>query len=316
LIFLRDAGLEAAVAHPDVILIAGPTASGKSRLALELAAARNGVIVNADSMQVYAELRMLSARPTAEDEARAPHTLYGHISVATRYSVGAWLDDVAIALADARAGGRPAVVVGGTGLYFKALTEGLAVIPAVPAAIRATVLGEAEAAESGALHARLAAVDPEDAIAIRPSDRSRIIRALEVFTATGKSLAAWKRMAASRPLVDIAEVQRIVLMPDRAELHRRIAERAEHMVHAGALYEVRALAALDLNPDLPAMKAIGVRELLDHLAGKTSLEEATAAIKTETRRYAKRQMTWFRNQMGDWPTVETAAALDLSGLSA
>ena len=304
------------MANSNVILIAGPTASGKSRLALELAAARNGVIVNADSMQVYAELRTLSARPSIEDERLAPHRLYGHISAATRYSVGAWLDDIAIALADARAGGRPAVVIGGTGLYFKALTEGLAVIPAVPSAVRAAVLAGAEGPESVTLHARLAAVDAEDAIAIRPSDRSRIIRALEVFTATGKSLAAWKRMAASRPLVDLTKAERIVLMPERAELYRRIAERAEHMVHAGALDEVRALAALHLNPELPAMKAIGVRELLDHIAGKTSLEEATAAIKTETRRYAKRQMTWFRNQMGDWPTVETAAALDLPGLSA
>ncbi len=304
------------MANSNVILIAGPTASGKSRLALELAAARNGVIVNADSMQVYTELRTLSARPSIEDEGLAPHRLYGHVSAASRYSVGAWLDDVAIALADARAGDRPAIVVGGTGLYFKALTEGLAVIPAVPAAMRSSVLAEAEAAESAVLHARLAAVDPEDAAAIRPSDRSRIVRALEVFTATGKSLVAWKRMAASPPLIDLVDAERIVLMPDRAELHRHIADRAEHMVHAGALDEVRALAALDLNPDLPAMKAIGVRELLDHIAGKTSLDEVTAAIKTETRRYAKRQMTWFRNQMGDWPTVETIAALDLLGLSA
>ena len=299
-----------------VILLAGPTASGKSRLALELAAARDGVIVNADSMQVYAELQMLSARPSAEDEARAPHLLYGHVGAATRYSVGAWLDDVAIALADARAGGRLAIIVGGTGLYFKALTEGLAVIPTVSASVRAAVLAEAGNVESATLHARLVAVDAEDAAAIRPSDRSRIIRALEVFSATGKSLAEWTRTAASLPLVDLAKTERIVLLPDRAELHRRIAERAEHMVHAGVLEEVRLLAALNLNPELPAMKAIGVRELLDHIAGKTSLEEATASIKTETRRYAKRQMTWFRNQMGDWPTVEGAAALDLPGLSA
>jgi tRNA dimethylallyltransferase len=300
----------------DVILLAGPTASGKSRLALELATARDGVIVNADSMQVYAELRMLSARPSVEDETAAPHRLYGHVGVATRYSVGAWLEDVGPVLAEAKRAGRLAIVVGGTGLYFKALTEGLAVIPAVPASVRTAVLADAENDESAALHARLAAVDPEDAAAIRPSDRSRIIRALEVFAATGKSLAAWKRMAASRPLVDLAGAERLVLLPDRAGLHRRIADRAEHMVHAGALDEVRALAALGLNPELPAMKAIGARELLDHIAGKTSLEEATAAIKTETRRYAKRQMTWFRNQMGDWPVVEKPAALDLPGLSA
>ena len=296
-----------------VVLLAGPTASGKSRLALELALRRDGVVINADSMQVYRDLRVLSARPVAEDEATAAHHLYGHVGAATRYSVGAWLADAAIALAEARTAGRPAIVVGGTGLYFKALTEGLAAIPAIPATLRADILAESAGVASAELHARLAAVDPEDAAAIRPSDRTRIVRALEVFAATGSSHAAWKRTAGSPPLVDAGAAQRLVLMPDRTELHRRIAERAERMVHGGALEEVRALLALGLNPDLPAMKAIGVRELRDHLAGKTSLEEATTAIKTETRRYAKRQMTWFRNQMGDWRTVESASALDLLG---
>ncbi|MEJ0097999.1 MAG: tRNA (adenosine(37)-N6)-dimethylallyltransferase MiaA, partial [Bauldia sp.] len=287
-----------------VVLLAGPTASGKSRLALDLAGESHGIVINADSMQVYRELRVLSARPDAEDEAAATHRLYGHVEARTRYSVGAWLADASAALAEARAAGRPAVVVGGTGLYFKALTEGLAPVPAIPAALRAGLLAETSGLESAELHARLAALDPEDAAAVRPSDRTRIVRALEVFTATGASLAEWKRGASSTPLVDASAAERIVLMPDRAELHRRIAARAERMVHVGAIEEVRALLAQGLDPDLPAMKAIGVRELRDHLAGRMSLDEATAAIKTETRRYAKRQMTWFRNQMSDWPRRE------------
>ena len=297
----------------DVILLAGPTASGKSRLALELARRHGGIVINADSMQVYGNLRVLSARPSPEDEAAAPHRLYGHVGAETRYSVGAWLDDVAVALGEARAAGALAIVVGGTGLYFKALTEGLATIPQIPPSLRARLLADAVDHNSAVLHAQLAAIDAEDAAAIRPSDRSRIVRALEVFTATGKSLAAWKRAAASCPLVDPAAATRLVLMPERAEIHRRIAARAELMVHSGGIEEARALGALNLNPDLPAMKAIGVGELLDHIAGKTSVDEALAAIKTETRRYAKRQTTWFRNQMGDWKTVESAVALDLRG---
>jgi tRNA dimethylallyltransferase len=283
-----------------VVLIAGPTASGKSRLALEMAAARGGVVINADSMQVYRELRVLSARPSAEDEAAVPHLLYGHVGAQTRYSVGAWLADVAPVLADAHRDGRPAIVVGGTGLYFKALTEGLTTIPPIPPEVRLAVARDAAEVETGALHARLSAVDPEDASAIRPSDRSRIVRALEVFATTGMSLAALHRQRSGRPLVDPAQGERLVVMPDRAELHRRIAARAEAMVHQGAIDEVRALAALGLDPAQPAMKAIGVRELGAHIAGKLSLDEAVAAMKTETRRYAKRQMTWIRNQMGDW----------------
>ncbi len=283
-----------------IVLIAGPTASGKSRLALELAADEGGIIVNADSMQVYRELRVLTARPTQQDEAAVPHRLYGHVGAATRYSVGAWLADVAPVLDEARRERRPAIVVGGTGLYFKALTEGLAAMPAVPAEIREEVAREADGVETPALYARLAARDPESAAAIRPSDRARIVRALEVFAATGTPIAVWQRTGAAAPLVDAATARRLVLSPERAELHRRIAARAEAMVAAGALDEVRALAALDLDPALPAMKAIGVRELLAHLAGDSSLDEAVAAIATETRRYARRQLTWFRNQMADW----------------
>jgi len=287
----------------ETILIAGPTASGKSRLALDLARQRGGVVINADSMQVYCELRVLSARPPAEAEKLAPHRLYGHVPAATRYSVGHWLGDAAAALAEARKERLVAIFVGGTGLYFKALTEGLTSIPPIPAVLRARVAEETAGIETEALHARLAAQDPESAAAIRSSDRSRILRALEVLEATGRPLAAWQSGEKTLPLVS-TEAERLVIAPDRAWLHARISKRAEAMLHEGALNEVRRLAGLGLPPDLPAMKAIGVRQFLDHFAGMLSLEEALASVKTETRRYARRQETWFRNQMADWTVVE------------
>jgi len=301
----------------EAILLAGPTASGKSRLAVALARRHGGVVVNADSMQVYAELRVLTARPSVADEQAVPHRLYGHVPAATRYSVGRWLGDVAPVIAETRRAGRLAILVGGTGLYFKALSEGLAAVPAIPAGVRAAIRVEAEGVAASALHARLAAIDPEDAAAVRPTDRARILRAMDVFTATGRSLAAWQRASAAAPMIEPASAVRIVLAPPQALLHQRIAERAERMVHDGGLAEVEALLALGLDQDLPAMKAIGVGALADHLRGSLSLDEAVAAVKTETRRYAKRQMTWFRNQMADWRTAESAtAALDLVGARA
>jgi tRNA dimethylallyltransferase len=289
-----------------VILLAGPTASGKSRLALALAREHGGVIINADSMQVYRELRVLTARPSAEEESEFPHRLYGAVGVATRYSVGMWLRDVRAALAEAREQGRVPIVIGGTGLYFKALTEGLSTVPPVPAEVRERVRSEAAGLTSQELHLRLAGVSPDDARTVRPSDRVRILRALDVFEATGRSLARWHDAEPLRPLVELENARRVLLTIDRAMLHERIAVRAERMVRDGALAEAQALGRLGLDPELPAMKAIGVRELLDHLAGKTSLDEALAAIKTETRRYAKRQETWFRNQMSGWEHVSGA----------
>jgi tRNA dimethylallyltransferase len=305
-------GKNAIVTAPPVILLAGPTASGKSRAAVALARRFNGVVINADSMQVYRELRILTARPSAADEAAAPHSLYGHVAAADRYSVGRWLGDIAEAMERARAEGRAAIIVGGTGLYFKALTEGLAIVPPVPEDIRQQIRAEAEGLETAALHERLARLDPEDAAAIRPSDRSRILRALDVFTATGQSLAAWQKGSGEPPLVK-AEARRAVLVPERSELHRRISDRAEEM-GLPALGEAEALLRLGLPADLPVMKAIGVAELGAHLRGDITLDEAVAALKTETRRYAKRQMTWFRNQMGDWPFVSEPGLLD--GLAA
>lgn len=285
-----------------VVLIAGPTASGKSRLALDLARLHGGTVINADSMQVYAELRVLTARPSLEDEMTVPHRLYGCVPAATRYSVGRWLRDVVVALGEARGHGRLPIVVGGTGLYFKALCEGLAEIPPIPPEVREQNRTVAEGLESAALHNRLAEIDPDDARRIRPSDRSRILRALDVFVATGRSLADWQANPAA-PVLDPQTVERLILDPEREVLHRRIKERAGAMIAAGAIDEAKALAALRIAPDLPAMKAIGVRQLVDHAAGKSSLETALAGIETETRRYARRQLTWFRNQMGDWRPV-------------
>ena len=284
------------------VLIAGPTASGKSRLAAELAQEHGGLVVNADSMQVYAELRILTARPGRDDEAAVPHRLYGHVAAAERYSVGRWLTDIAAELERAWKAERLPVVTGGTGLYFRALTEGLAAVPAIPADIREAIQRSAEGEASELLHRRLAEIDPEDAAQVRSSDRSRILRALEVFEATGRSLAAWQARP-TEPILRASEVTRLVLDPDRAVLHERISARADAMLQDGAMEEARQLAKLKLSSDLPAMKAIGVRELLDHLDGKTSLDEAIVGMKTETRRYAKRQMTWFRTQMPEWDSI-------------
>jgi tRNA dimethylallyltransferase len=284
------------------VLIAGPTASGKSRLAVDLARRHHGTVINADSMQVYRELRVLTARPALAEEGTVPHRLYGHVPAAIRYSVGAWLGDVEAALAEARQAGRLPIVVGGTGLYFRVLTEGLAEIPPVSDDVRREVRALAEGKTSEALHRRLAAIDPQGGCRIRPSDRSRILRALEVFSATGRSLAEWRQQAAA-PVLDMSAVARFVLDPDRSLLYGRIDARAEAMIAEGAITEVEAVLALDLPAELPAMKAIGVRQLADHLAGTLPLDAALAGMRTETRRYAKRQLTWFRNQMGDWPRL-------------
>lgn len=286
-----------------IVLLAGPTASGKSQLALDLAQKRGGVVINADSMQVYGELRVLTARPSTADEAAIPHRLYGHVPARERYSVGRWLEDVAGALGEARAQGLTPIVVGGTGLYFKALTEGLATIPTIAAEVRERIAEECSGESAEVLHRRLAAIDPEDAARIRPSDRARIVRALEVFEATGRSLAAWQERPV-KPLIDPAETERTILDVDRKVLHERIGARVSRMLAAGALAEAKAVAALRLDKDLPAMKAIGLTQLVDHLEGSLSLDEALAGMRTETRRYAKRQMTWFRHQMSGWEPLQ------------
>lgn len=280
------------------ILLAGPTASGKSALALRLAAERPSIIVNADALQVYRELRIITARPTLEDEASAPHRLYGHVPATERYSVGAWLADVAAVLADARARQRRPIIVGGTGLYFRALTEGLAPVPAIPAGIRDGWRERAEALSVPDLHRLLRERSTSEAERVRPSDRTRILRALEVLDATGRTLPDWQSANAA-PLLRPDSADRIVLTIDRDELRRRIDRRFLVMIESGALDEARRVAALGLHPASTVMKAAGLRPLLDHLAGRPGLEAITAA-QTETRQYAKRQETWFRNQMRGW----------------
>ncbi len=285
---------------PDIILIAGPTASGKSALALALAEKLGGAIVNADSMQVYRDLRLITARPTPEEEARAPHLLYGHVDAGENYSVGRWCRDVAAALAEISAQGRIAILVGGTGLYFKALTGGLAAVPATPPEIRAQVRGRLQSDGVAPLYAELIERDPATAYRLMPNDRSRICRALEVVLATGRSLSDWHRDGLPAP-VDSARTAKIFLTCERKALVARIEARFAAMLAAGALDEVRRLAGRRLDPLLPAMKAHGVPWLIRHLNGEITLGDAGAGAVMDTRRYAKRQVTWFRNQMKDWP---------------
>jgi tRNA dimethylallyltransferase len=284
------------------VLIAGPTASGKSALAMRLAEALGGVVINADSMQVYRDLRVITARPTAAEEARLPHRLYGHVDAAENYSTGRWCRDVAEALDEAAREGSVPIFVGGTGLYFKALTSGLAAVPPVPADIREGVRGRLASEGVAPLYNELLERDPKTAHRLMPNDRSRISRALEVVLATGRSLSDWHAHGLP-PLIAGARAAKVFITCERTELVRRIEARFGAMLEAGALDEVRALAARGLDPTLPAMKAHGVPWLVRHLNGEISLDEAAAGAIMDTRRYAKRQVTWFRNQMTDWPAV-------------
>ena len=283
------------------VLIAGPTASGKSALALKLAEKFRGAIINADSMQVYRDLRIITARPTPEEETRVPHLLYGHVDASVNYSVGQYARDAHTALADAIRLGRLPIFVGGSGLYFKALTKGLAAVPPIPPEIRLTVRKRLTVEGVAALHAELVRYDPA-AARLSPNDRARIARALEVVLATGRPLADWHRTGMP-PLLDAKSAVKVFLAPDRDELYRRIDTRFETMLTAGALGEVRALAARHLDPLLPAMKAHGVPWLIRHLRGDISVEEAAESAKKDTRHYAKRQFTWFRHQLADWPRL-------------
>jgi tRNA dimethylallyltransferase len=289
------------------VLIAGPTASGKSALARALAGRHGGVVINADALQVYKELSILTARPTEAEERAVPHRLYGHVSVTERYSVGRWVGEVREALAEARDEGRLPVVVGGTGLYFKALTEGLSPVPAIPDAIRDSLKDRLAEEGPAALHAELAARDPVGAAKVRPSDPARILRALEVLKATGRPLSDWHNEPGGEPLVDRDRAVAVVLDPPRERLTAAIRARLRAMISAGAVEEARAFAALELDPGASAAKALGLRPFLEHAAGRLGLEEAIEAAALETSQYAKRQMTWFRNQMPDWKRVATDA---------
>jgi tRNA dimethylallyltransferase len=301
------------------VLIAGPTGSGKSALALDIAGERNGVLINADSMQVYRDLRMLTARPAQVEEEQAPHRLYGHVDGAVNYSVGHYLRDAAAAFEEACAAGRLPIFVGGTGLYFKGLLEGLSEIPPIPSPIRERVRAAAEGRTSEELHVALAARDPDSAARLRPNDRLRILRALEVLEATGRPLASFRGRKRPGPLADVATA-RFFLSPERERLRNRIDARFLAMMEGGALEEAKALAARRLDPMLPVMRAHGVPGLLAHLRGKISLPDAILRGQADTRRYAKRQFTWFRHQMPGWTWVApeegraaVLAALDQSG---
>jgi len=290
------------------VLIAGPTASGKSSTALEIAErsgqrGRPAMIVNADSMQVYDAMRVLTARPSPADEMRALHRLYGHVAAEARYSAGAWLRDLAVVLKEAQELSQLPILVGGTGLYFKAATEGLAATPVVPREVRERWSAQLAAGGAAALHAELRKRDPAAAASIRPTDPQRLARALEVLEATGRPLAEWRQR--QHPPLLTGNVACFVFEPDRAQLYQGIENRFDKMVDAGALDEVRALLARGLDPALPVMKAIGVRAFSAFLSGEIALGAAVEKAKTESRRYAKRQMTWFRNQMRGWERVRS-----------
>jgi tRNA dimethylallyltransferase len=295
------------VENDKAVLIAGPTASGKSALALELAHRTGGVVINADSMQVYRDLRVLTARPTLDEEARAPHRLYGHVDAAVNFSAGSWVADAAKVLEEARAQHRLPIFAGGSGLYFKALTRGLSAVPPIPAEIRESVRARLQRDGVEALHAELARRDPVSAERLKPRDRSRIARALEVVEATSRSLTSWHRDGLP-PLLPQAQFRALFLEPDRDQLYSRIDARFEAMLQAGALREVAALASRELDSQLPAMKAHGVPALIRHLEGEISLDEAAEIGRADTRHYAKRQFTWFRHQLPEFEWVKPEAA--------
>jgi tRNA dimethylallyltransferase len=289
------------------VLIAGPTASGKSAVALALARKTGGTIINADSMQVYRDLSVITARPTPQEEALVPHRLYGHVDAAANFSAGAFVVDAARVLAEARAEHRLPIFVGGSGLYFKALIRGLSAVPPIPPEIREAV--RARLARDGveALHAELARRDPLAAERLKPRDRTRIARALEVVEATSRSLSDWHRDGLP-PLLPAGTFRALFLEPDREQLYARIDARFDAMLKAGALEEVKLLAARNLDPLLPAMKAHGVPALIAHLKGEITLEEAAAIGQADTRHYAKRQFTWFRHQLPEFSWVKPEAA--------
>lgn len=287
------------------LLIMGPTASGKSALALAVAERIGGEIVNADSMQVYRDFRILTARPSPEEEARVPHHLYGHVDAAERYSTGRWLIDALAAIADIRTRNKTPILVGGTGLYFKALTQGLAEMPSIDPDLRAALVERAAAEGAPALHAELARLDPQTAARLEPNDTPRIIRALEVIETTGESITSFQ--ANTKPALGSDQWRGLALTPDREALYAAINKRFEKMLEQGALDEVRAFAARNLDPSLPAVKAHGNPALAAYLRGELTLAAATEIGQRDTRRYAKRQFTWIANQTPDWPRVSDAS---------
>jgi tRNA dimethylallyltransferase len=305
----NESHMENLVQETDAILITGPTASGKSALALRLAGERNGVVINADSMQVYDTLRVLTARPSEAEMGDVPHLLYGHVSASKAYSTGDWLRDVAALLPQIRERGQVPVLVGGTGLYFKALTGGLSDMPEIPQEIRCNVRLRLKEEGAEALHVELASTDSAVAGVLEPRDGQRIVRALEVLAATGRSISEFQGRQGPM-IVDPDRAEKFIVLPDRAVLQGRINRRFEAMFEDGAVEEVKALLRLQPSADVPAMKAIGVREIADMLEGRMTAPQVIERSSALTRQYAKRQMTWFRNQMDDsWRRIDGAAAV-------
>jgi tRNA dimethylallyltransferase len=284
------------------VLIAGPTASGKSARAVSLAREHHGIVINADSMQVYRDLAILSARPNPVDEGGAPHLLFGHIGAERNYSVGQWLVDARWALEEALRMGRMPIFVGGTGMYFKALIQGLSAIPAVPSEIRDRVRDQSDGVAPEELHARLQALDPETAARLRPTDPQRIIRALEIFAATGQPLAHFQGVR-EKPLLDATRCRALFVAPEKVELNQRIDGRFDQMMRDGALEEAARLMARGLDPALPAMRAVGVPGLIDFLRETCTLEAAVERGKRDSRQYAKRQFTFARTQLPEFEWV-------------
>jgi len=313
-----DASLERKSKQPGngrVILIAGPTASGKSAFALNVAAGCNGVIVNADSMQLYEDLRIVSARPSAEEEALVPHRLYGTLPSSTAFSTGAWLRLASAEIAGLKADGKVPVVVGGTGLYFKGLTEGFADMPEIPDAVRQAARDLADREGVDGLRAALKREGDAEAAASL-NDPQRLSRALEVIIATGKPLIDWQASAQTAPFLSRDDCIRIVLAPPRPWLHERIEQRARLMLSEEGIGEVSALLAKGLSPQLPAMRAIGVAEIRDFLSGETGYEDTVHRLTVATRQYAKRQETWFRNQMTDWQRIDPSDGIGVDAIVA
>ncbi len=279
-----------------VLIVAGPTASGKSALALDLAEAFDGVVINADSMQVYKELRVLSARPDEGEMARAPHRLYGVLSGREACSAGKWREMAMAEIADCHAKGKLPIITGGTGMYLNALTEGIAPIPDIPARIRDQVTNELEELGHAAFFAKLQSQDPETAANLDGSNTQRLIRAAEVFAHTGRGLASWHKEPVITPPENM-KFKKLCYMPPRDILYDRCNRRFDLMIEQGAIDEVKALLALELPASAPVMKAVGVREIAAFLAGEIDLATAKEKSQRETRRYAKRQLTWFRHQM-------------------
>lgn len=282
----------------DAILITGPTASGKSGLAVELARKHDGVVINADSMQVYDTLRILTARPSEEDMEDIPHYLYGHVPAGQAYSTGIWLREIEVLLQELRGIGKLPIIIGGTGLYFKALTGGLSPMPEIPVEIRTVMRDRLAVVGPEMLHLELARRDPAMADSLRAQDGQRIVRALEVLEATGTSLSVFQQLTGPM-IVNPERARKIVVQPERAVLHARINGRFEKMLAMGAEEEVRSLLQLGLGDDMPVMRAIGVSQIRALLEGRSTLQDVYEGGAAATRQYAKRQMTWFRNQMDE-----------------